>query len=138
MSVNTSNVYGKISISDQVLAKVAAFAALECYGIVELVSRRLQDSIMELLKKKIVESWLSELSMDESMILNAGSGGTDYRARGIFVHLDIVEKYICQHEYLFILRDNGLVYYRLFYFIQILYRLTNQKKSIISHSPTHV
>ena len=51
MSVNTSNVYGKISISDQVLAKVAAFAALECYGIVELVSRRLQDSIMELLKK---------------------------------------------------------------------------------------
>ena len=49
-------------------------------------------------EKKIVESWLSELSMDESMILHAGSGGTDYRARGIFVHLDIVEKYICQHD----------------------------------------
>ena len=52
MSVNTSNVYGKISISDQVLAKVAEYAALECYGIVELVSRRFADSITELFKKK--------------------------------------------------------------------------------------
>ena len=52
MSVNTSNVYGKISISDQVLAKVAAFAALDCYGIVELVSRRFKDSLFELFKKK--------------------------------------------------------------------------------------
>ena len=51
MSVNTSNVYGKISISDQVLAKVAAYAALECYGIVELVSRRFKDSLSELFKK---------------------------------------------------------------------------------------
>ncbi len=51
MSVNTSNVYGKISISDQVLAKVAAYAAMECYGIVELVSRRLKDSVFELIKK---------------------------------------------------------------------------------------
>ena len=49
-------------------------------------------------EKKIVESWLSKLTMDESIILNAGSGGTVYRARGTLVHLDIVEKYICQHE----------------------------------------
>ena len=51
MSVNTSNVYGKISISDQVLAKVAAYAALECYGIVETVPRRFTDSLAELFKK---------------------------------------------------------------------------------------
>lgn len=50
MSVNTSNVYGKISISDQAIAKVAKNAALECYGIVDTVSRRLTDSISELLK----------------------------------------------------------------------------------------
>ena len=52
MSVNISNVYGKISISDRVLARVAAYAALDCYGIVELVSRRFMDSITELLRKK--------------------------------------------------------------------------------------
>lgn len=52
MSVNTSNVYGKISISDAAIAKVAANAALECYGIVEMVSRRFTDSLSELLKKQ--------------------------------------------------------------------------------------
>jgi uncharacterized alkaline shock family protein YloU len=52
MSVNTSNVYGKISISDLAIAKVASNAALECYGIVEMVSRRFTDSLSELLKKQ--------------------------------------------------------------------------------------
>ena len=52
MPVTTSNIYGKISVSDEAIAKVAASAALECYGIVELVSRRLSDSISQLLKKK--------------------------------------------------------------------------------------
>ena len=52
MSVNTSNVYGKISISDLAIAKVASNAALECYWIVEMVSRRFTDSLSELLKKQ--------------------------------------------------------------------------------------
>jgi uncharacterized alkaline shock family protein YloU len=51
MSVNTSNAYGKISISDLAIAKVASNTAMECYGIVEMVSRRLTDSLAELLKK---------------------------------------------------------------------------------------
>ncbi|MBO5327599.1 MAG: Asp23/Gls24 family envelope stress response protein [Clostridia bacterium] len=51
MSVSTSNVYGKISISDSAIAKVACNAALECYGIVDTVSRRLSDSLSELFKK---------------------------------------------------------------------------------------
>lgn len=52
MSVNTSNVYGKISISDQAIAKVAKNTALECYGIVDTVARSFTDSISELLKRK--------------------------------------------------------------------------------------
>ena len=51
MSVNTSNAYGKISISDLAIAKVASHTAMECYGIVEMVSRRFTDSLSELLKK---------------------------------------------------------------------------------------
>ena len=43
MSVNTSNVFGKISISDLAIAKVAKNAALECYGIVDTVTRRVTD-----------------------------------------------------------------------------------------------
>ena len=47
MSVNTSNAYGKITISDMVIA-----AAMECYGIVETVSRRFTDSLSELFKRE--------------------------------------------------------------------------------------
>ena len=53
MSVNTSNAYGKITISDMAIAKVASQAAMECYGIVETVSRRFTDSLAELLKKDV-------------------------------------------------------------------------------------
>ena len=51
MPVTTSNIYGKISISDEAIAKVAAHAALECYGVVEMVSRRLSDSVSLLFKR---------------------------------------------------------------------------------------
>ena len=51
MSVNTNNAYGKISISDLAIAKVASHTAMESYGIVEMVSRRFTDSLAELLKK---------------------------------------------------------------------------------------
>lgn len=52
MSVNTSNAYGKISISDLAIAKVASHTAMESYGIVEMVSRRFTDSLAALLKKE--------------------------------------------------------------------------------------
>jgi uncharacterized alkaline shock family protein YloU len=51
MAVNTNNVYGKISISDVAIAKVASHAALECYGIVGMVSRKFTDSLSEMLRK---------------------------------------------------------------------------------------
>ena len=54
MAVNTYNVYGKISISDKAIAKVASHAAIECYGIVETVARKFSDSLSELMKNKDV------------------------------------------------------------------------------------
>ena len=51
MSVTTNNAYGKISISDLAIAKVASHTALEAYGIVEMVSRRFTDSLAILFKK---------------------------------------------------------------------------------------
>ena len=52
MSVNTNNAYGKISISDLAIAKVASNTALESYGIVEMVSRRFTDSLSLLFRKE--------------------------------------------------------------------------------------
>ncbi len=51
MSVNTNNAYGKISISDLAIAKVASHTTMESYGIVEMVSRRFTDSLSILFKK---------------------------------------------------------------------------------------
>ncbi len=52
MAVNTNNAYGKISISDLAIAKVASNTALESYGIVEMVSRRFTDSVFSLFNKE--------------------------------------------------------------------------------------
>ena len=51
MSVSTSNAYGKISISDLAIAKVASRAAVESYGIVDTVAHRFADTLAELLGK---------------------------------------------------------------------------------------
>ncbi len=51
MAVNTNNAYGKISISDVAIAKVASHTAMESYGIVEMVSRRFTDAVASLFKK---------------------------------------------------------------------------------------
>ena len=53
MPVTTSNIYGKISISDEAIAKVAAHAALDCYGVVEMVARKFTDSFFQLLKRDV-------------------------------------------------------------------------------------
>ena len=50
MSVNTNNIYGRISISDKAISKVALKAALDCYGIVDTVSNKFSDTLSEFLK----------------------------------------------------------------------------------------
>ncbi len=52
MTVDTNNYYGNISISDNTIKVVAGFAALDCYGVVDLVARSIKDSAKQLLKKE--------------------------------------------------------------------------------------
>ena len=77
MSVNTKNSHGRISISDEAIARVASHVAMECYGVVEMVSRRFTDSLSELFKK------------------NAGSRGVKVTTVGdrIYIDLFVVLKY---------------------------------------------
>lgn len=51
MSVNTSNIYGKISISDKAIARLVSHACYESYGVVGLDSFRFTDSLSELFRK---------------------------------------------------------------------------------------
>ncbi len=53
MSVNTNNAYGKISISDLAIAKVASHAATDAYGIVEMGYRRFMDGVYARFKRDV-------------------------------------------------------------------------------------
>ena len=50
MTVDTNNYYGKISISNDAIASVAGFTALDCYGVIDLVSKNFKDNLKELVK----------------------------------------------------------------------------------------
>ena len=51
MSVRTSNAYGRITITEEAIAQIAGCSALECYGVVELVTKKLHFGVVDLLKK---------------------------------------------------------------------------------------
>ncbi|MBR7160022.1 MAG: Asp23/Gls24 family envelope stress response protein [Clostridia bacterium] len=52
MSVKTANIYGTISISEDAIARVSGAAALECYGVCELTSRRFFDGLLDLVSQR--------------------------------------------------------------------------------------
>ena len=50
MSVNTNNVYGKISITDDAIANFVSKTAMDCYGIVEFVPDGLLNAVVSFFK----------------------------------------------------------------------------------------
>ncbi len=46
MSAKTNNIYGRILISDSTIERFVSRVAMDCYGIVELVSKNLADKII--------------------------------------------------------------------------------------------
>ena len=69
MSVNTSNAYGSITITEEAIAQVVGNTALDCYGVVDLVSRKLSDSFMELLKKPSVSKGVRVLTNGDRIFI---------------------------------------------------------------------
>ncbi len=49
MTSEMENELGKVVISEELLANLAGVAAVECYGLVGMASRKLKDGIAELL-----------------------------------------------------------------------------------------
>lgn len=52
MDKEVSNQYGRLVLSEEVIATIAGVAAMECYGIVGMASRRVADGLAELLGKE--------------------------------------------------------------------------------------
>ena len=70
MSVNTANAYGRITVTDEAIAQIAGTTALECYGIVDLVSKRLSDSIADLMKKKRVSRGVKVITNGDRILID--------------------------------------------------------------------
>lgn len=70
MALSTYNRYGNINISDTAVAVIVSRVALDCYGVVELVSRRLSDSIMMLFKREPLGKGVKIVSMDNRVFVD--------------------------------------------------------------------
>ncbi len=70
MSVHTANAYGRITITDDAIAQIAGITALECYGIVDLISKNLSDSLSDLMNKKRLSRGVRVLTNGDRIILD--------------------------------------------------------------------
>ena len=68
MECKINNELGQITISEDVLLKVAGYAALECYGIVAMSSKRAKDGFVE---------WLGRENLTKGVQINVTDGGID-------------------------------------------------------------
>ena len=68
MECKINNDLGQITISEDVLLKVAGYAALECYGIVAMSSKRAKDGFVE---------WLGRENLTKGVQINVTDGGSD-------------------------------------------------------------
>ena len=68
MEYKISNDLGLITISEDVLLKVAGYAALECYGIVAMSSKRAKDGFVE---------WLGKENLTKGGQVNITEAGID-------------------------------------------------------------
>ena len=68
MECRINNELGLITISEDVLLKVAGYAALECYGIVAMSSKRAKDGFVE---------WLGRENLTKGVELDITDQGID-------------------------------------------------------------
>ena len=70
MTVDTNNYYGNISISDDAIRVVAGFAVLDCYGVVDLVSKTFKDSAKELFNKESYSRGIKIHNVDNRIFID--------------------------------------------------------------------
>ncbi len=70
MSVNTANAYGKITVTEEAVAQVAGSSALDCYGVVDLVSKKLSDSVLDLFRKESTSKGVRVLTNGDRIFID--------------------------------------------------------------------
>jgi uncharacterized alkaline shock family protein YloU len=70
MSLQTTNIYGDITISDNAVKLIAGRVALECYGVVEFSPRRFSSKGKILFKYKPINRGIKLVTMDNRAYLD--------------------------------------------------------------------
>lgn len=70
MGNTTTNCYGKIIISEEVISILTGIAATECYGIVGMASKRLKDGIWELLRVENFSKGVTVKTSEDTLIVD--------------------------------------------------------------------
>ena len=82
MSAKLENDYGVITIENEVIARIAGYAAMDCYGIVGMAAKNVKDGIAQLLKKESLTKGIkltvneNKISLDFHIIVEYGTNIT--------------------------------------------------------------
>lgn len=82
MSAKLENNYGVITIENEVIARIAGYAAMDCYGIVGMAAKNVKDGIVQLLKKESLTKGIkltvneNKISLDFHIIVEYGTNIT--------------------------------------------------------------
>ncbi|MDR1540182.1 MAG: Asp23/Gls24 family envelope stress response protein [Clostridiales bacterium] len=68
MSLSIRNEYGVITIDNEVVARIAGMAAIDCYGIVGMAAKNIKDGLVQLLKMESLTKGI-HLKITESSIV---------------------------------------------------------------------
>ncbi|MBO8167831.1 MAG: Asp23/Gls24 family envelope stress response protein [Thermoanaerobacteraceae bacterium] len=64
------NDYGKIFVSNAVIASIAGLAAMECYGVVGMASQRIKDGIVELLRGEALSKGVEVKNAENGIVID--------------------------------------------------------------------
>ncbi|MBR1984300.1 MAG: Asp23/Gls24 family envelope stress response protein [Clostridia bacterium] len=70
MTVDTNNFYGNISITNEAIASIAGFTALDCYGVVDTCSKNLKDAARDLIKKQPYSKGIKITNFDNRIFID--------------------------------------------------------------------
>lgn len=68
--MKTSNRYGDIVVSNEAVIGVIKKVAAECYGVAELVSRRVSDSVLLLFNREPLSKGIKLVTMDNRIYID--------------------------------------------------------------------
>lgn len=70
MGKEISNSLGKIDISEEVIATIAGIAAVECYGLIGMASRKISDGFVELLRRESLSKGVQVRIQENEVVID--------------------------------------------------------------------